>query len=225
MKRRAVGFSHIVAVLWLAMAVAVLPVAGAENPTPDVDQSGRLTAFLKRNRLPLVSAQILSSPAGGRWVVLSGYTATATGKSNAEKRTRRFLNDPNIPITNHIKVRPELASLKSPSSSAPSSGQSPAAPNSGRLGDVQSYQNQQAEAQQRYVNQQYLGYMNQQNSTSSLMNTLIPMIVLGLALGLSGGRIGVSPGLGYPYGGYRGPYGYPNPYQGHPYGAPGIGSP
>jgi hypothetical protein len=222
MKRRLVGFSHFVVVLWLALAVAALPVASAENPTSDPGQSTALTDFLKHNRLPLVSAQVLRSSAGERRVVLSGYTATETGKSNAEKRTRRFLKDPNIAITNHIKVRPELASMRSPSPSSPSTGTSAELPNSRGLGSIENYQNQQADAQQRYVNQQYLQYMNQQNTTSSLMNALIPMIALGLALGLSGSGVAVSPGFGYPYGAYRGPYGYPNPYRANPY---GMGNP
>jgi hypothetical protein len=232
-------------VVWMVIAVAWLPAARAENPTPDTDQSTRLTDFLHSHRLPLVGAQVLRSPNGGQSVMLYGYTATELGKSNAEKRTHLFLKDSEIPITNRIRVRPELASMRAPSMMSPSSSSPP--PEAGveppppdQLGDMQNYQNyqnqQEGAAQQQYQNQQTQQYMYQQNSASSLANTLIPLIGLGLAIGLGGGGsgfgMGVSPGFGSPnpYGGYGSPYGGggyggPNPYGPSPYGAPGTGNP
>lgn len=249
---RVIAKSFLVA--WLVVALAWLPAARAENPAPDSDQSARLTDFLHSHRLPLVGAQVMNSPGGARQsVLLYGYTATELGKSNAEQRTRLFLKDSEVPITNRIRVRPELASMHSPSAALPpASGARPESagipPESGAMGGVDSYQNQQAnEAQQQYLNQQGQQYMNQQNSTASWANTLIPLIGLGLAIGLGGSGsglgLGVSPGVGSygnpygsygnPYGGYGGagnPYGYsnpyaPSPYAPSPYGVPGTGNP
>ena len=98
-------------VAWLVVAIAWLPAARAETPVPDSDQSTRLTDYLHSHRLPLVGAQVLDS-ASGRSVMLYGYTATDFGKSDAETKTRRYLNDNNVVINNHIRVMPELASMK-----------------------------------------------------------------------------------------------------------------
>ncbi len=230
MRKRGMSLGFFVAAIaWSALALAWLPAACAETATLDPEQSSRLTDFLKSHRLPLVSAQVLRSPGRGQAVMLYGYTATEMGKSNAEKRTRLFLKDPQVPITNRIKVRPELASMRSPSTSSPTpqAGAEPSSP--GQLGDVQSYQNQPYQAaRQRYFDQQIQQYMNQQNSPSSLVNALIPLIALGLAIGLGGGfQMGMPPGLG-PYGGYQSPYGRgcgPNPCNPNPYAIPGAGNP
>jgi hypothetical protein len=249
---RVIAKSFLVA--WLVLALAWLPAARAENPAPDSDQSGRLTDFLHSHHLPLVGAQVLNSRGGGQSVLLYGYTATELGKSNAEKRTRLFLKDSEIPITNRIRVEPQLASMHSPSAAPPpASGPPPESaaipPASGEMGGVDSYQNQQAnDAQQQYgnqqaqqyQNQQAQQYMNQQNSTASWATTLIPLIGMGLAIGLggsgSGFGMGVQPGFGSsnPYGGgFGNPYGggYGNPYgggyggAGNPYGNPYAPSP
>jgi len=249
---RVIAKSFLVA--WLVVALAWLPAARAGNPAPDSDQSARLTDFLHSHHLPLVGAQVLNSPGGGQSVLLYGYTATELGKSNAEKRTRLFLKDSEVPITNRIRVRPELASMHSPSAAPPPASAAPPAaagipPESGEMGGVDSYQNQQAnDAQQQYANQQAQQYqnqqaqqyMNQQNSAAGLASTLLPLIGMGLAIGLGGGGsgfgMGVQPGFGSsnPYGGYGNPYGggyggpgnpYGNPYAPSPYGAPGGGSP
>lgn len=217
-------------VAWLAFAVASLPAFPAATLTPDTDQSSRLTDFLKHNRLPLVTAQVLISPAGEQSVMLSGFTATELGKSNAEKRTRRFLRNSKIPITNRIKVRPELASMRSPASSQART--QPADSHSAQqLGDIEAYQQQRPEAvQRRYATQQGQQYMNQQNSSAVLVNGLIPLILMGFAIGLGGTGRGfvISPRVG-PYGVYSSPYGggygYPNPYRPGTYGIPGASQP
>jgi hypothetical protein len=229
-KRRGISSGFFLAVVaWLALAVAPLPAACADTTTVDTEQSTRLTDFLKRNRLPLVSAQVLRSPQGGRSVMLSGYTATEVGKSNAEKRTRLFLNDRHVAIANRIRVRPELASTRSPSTPLPPSRAGAEQPLPDQLGDVQAYQNQQSEAARQLYNQQVQQYLNQQNSPSNLVNALIPLIALGLAIGLggSGSAFRMMPPPAY------GPYGYPRPYGGcgpnpcppFPYAVPSPGRP
>jgi len=236
---RLVAKSFLIA--WLAVAIAWLPAARAENLKPDTEESSRLTDYLHSHRLPLVGAQVLNSATGGRTVLLFGYTATAFGKSDAETKSRRFLKDADVSFNNHIAVRPELASMKAPSQSAPSAGAPSAgtggqAPPPSDMGDIQNYQNQQENsAQQQYMNQQAQQYMNQGNSTAGLANTLIPLLGMGLAIGLGGGSgigMGVSPGFGgspyggSPYGGspYGGAGGYGNPYGPNPYGAPSGGA-
>ncbi len=208
---------------WLTLALAPLPAALAATPTVDTEQSRRLTDFLKRNRLPLVSAQVLKSPEGGRSVMLSGYTATELGKSNAEKRTRLFLNDPRIVITNRIRIRPELLSMRSPSTPLPAAGAG-----DDQLQDTQAYLNQRSEGARQLYNQQVQMYLSQQNSPSNLVNALIPLIALGLAIGLGGSGAAfrtMPPGYA--------PYVYPRPYGGcgpnpcppAPYAAPRPGRP
>ncbi len=206
---------------WLITALVYLPVVQAETPIPDTDQSTRLTDYLHAHRLPLVGAQVLNSQSG-RSVMLYGYTATDFGKSDAEAKTRRFLKAGDITISNHIRVRPELLSMKSPSGSSTATGTEAPPP------DISAYENQQQEAQQQYLNQQAQAYVNQGNSAAGLAGALIPLLGLGLAIGLggsgSGFGMGVSPGFGgfggsygSPYGGYGGnPYGYP--YGSSPYG-------
>jgi hypothetical protein len=169
---------------WLVVAIAYLPVAQAQTAVPDTDQSTRLTDYLHSHHLPLVGAQVMESRTGAQTVLLFGYTASDFGKSDAETKTRRFLKDTDVAINNHIRVRPELASMRS---TAPSAGAIDAQPPSGegqqppsgeaqpppsseapppdQLGDAQNYQNQQPNgAQQQYINQQTQQYMNQGNS-------------------------------------------------------------
>ena len=226
-------------IAWLIVALAYLPAARAQTSAPDTDQSSRLTDYLHAHRLPLVGAQVLSSSTG-RSVMLYGYTATEFGKGDAEAKARRFLQDSDVVISNHIRVRPEIASMRSPRSSS-SSSQS-AYPPSADTGaqapppaeapppDVAAYQNQQQDSQQQqYVNQQAQQYMNQGNSASSLTSALIPLLGMGLGIGLGGGGsgfgMGVSPGFGSfggnPFGGSQ----YGSPYGGSPYGYPSGPSP
>ncbi len=204
---------------WLITALVYLPVAQAETPIADSEQSARLTDYLHAHRLPLVGAQVLNSQSGPS-VMLYGYTATDFGKRDAETKTRRFLKDSDIAISNHIRVRPELLSMKAPSRSSAAAGIEAPPP------DVSAYENQQQEAQQQYLNQQAQAYMNQGNSAAGLAGALIPLLGLGLAIGLggsgSGFGMGVSPGFGYG-GSYGSPYGinpYGNPYGPNPYGSP-----
>ncbi len=225
-------------VAWLVVALAYIPAARAENPVPDTEQSTRLTDYLHAHRLPLVGAQVLNSGTG-RSVLLYGYTATDFGKSDAETKARRFLKDSDIAINNHIRVRPELLSMKSSRPPASSSA-GPAIGTEAPPPDIEAYKNQQPDAQQQYLNQQAQSYMNQGNSSANWANTLIPLIGMGLAIGLGGGGsgfgMGVSPGFGSPSpfgGGFGSPYGSSpygsspygsSPYGGYPYGSSPYGS-
>lgn len=217
---------------WLVVAISYLPVVQAQSALPDTDESTRLTDYLHSHRLPLVGAQVLDSRSGGRTVVLYGYTATDFGRNDAETKTRRFLKDADIIINNHIRVEPDLASMKSSAPSAPPAAAAEAPPPD-EMGDIQNYQNQQQnDAQQQYMNQQTQQYMNQGNSPAGLAGALIPLLGMGLAIGLGGGGtgfgMGVSPGFGGSPFGSSNPFGSPSPYgggYGSPYGGSGYGAP
>jgi hypothetical protein len=231
---------------WLVVAIALLPAVHAQTAYPDTDQSTRLTDYLHSHHLPLVGAQVLESRTGAQSVVLFGYTATDFGKSDAETKTRRFLKDNEITINNHIRVRPELASMRSRTPSAAAAETAPSSeepPPPDKLGGIDSYQNQQADnaqqqQQQQYMNQGGLGG-GMLNSGGGIASTLIPLIGMGLAIGLGGSGVGmgISPGMGSsfgssnPYGSYGTPYGggygAPNGGYGAPYGggSGGYGAP
>lgn len=87
-------------------------------------QSTALTSYLQNNRLPLVGAQVFTNSSGDRRVILHGFVATDFGKQDAVAKSRRYLNEPRLPVVNRIVVRPEL--LASGDSGASSS--SPPAP-------------------------------------------------------------------------------------------------
>src|SRR5271156_5081033 len=76
--------------------------------TPDDAESRALTDYLTQHRLPLVGAQVLNGPDGGRAVVLYGFVGSEFGRSDAAEKARRFTSDSSIAVDNRIKVRPEL---------------------------------------------------------------------------------------------------------------------
>src|SRR5208283_5880756 len=115
--------------------------------TIDSAQSQGLSDYLKHHSLPLVGAQVVTSPSGGKQVILFGFVASDFGKTDAEQKARRYLNDPTLVVDNRIKISPELAGSKAgsgstvngvPSANAmPSDGTDPYA----ESGSIQDYQN------------------------------------------------------------------------------------
>jgi hypothetical protein len=85
----------------ILMAFVCLPQAWAADSGGG--QGAELTKYLHTHRLPLVSAQLVEKADGTREVVLYGFTATDFGKEDAETKSRRFLNDRTIPISNRIR--------------------------------------------------------------------------------------------------------------------------
>src|SRR4051812_33462148 len=59
--------------------------------TIDSSQSQALSDYLKHHSLPLVGAQVVSSPSGGRQAILFGFVATDFGKTDAEQKARNYL--------------------------------------------------------------------------------------------------------------------------------------
>jgi hypothetical protein len=196
--------------------------------TIDSPQSQGLTDYLKHHQLPLVGAQVVTSPSGGRQAILFGYVASDFGKSDAEEKARHYLKDQTVVVDNRIKISPALAGGASggagsavagapPANAMPSDGSDPYA----ESGSLQDYENNQPPPSYAQ-SQQYQSY----GSSSSSAGLLIPL--LGMLLGGSvgggsfggsfgGGGFGASPGYGG--GGYGGYPSYPppsSPYGGGP---------
>jgi hypothetical protein len=206
--------------------------------TIDSPQSQDLSDYLKHHNLPLVGAQVVTSPSGGRQVILFGFCASDFGKSDAEQKARHYLKDQTVVVDNRIKISPELAGAKGgspgstvngvPSANAmPSDGTDPY----GSSGSIQDYQNNQPPDAYAYQSQgQYQQYAS---PAPSGLTTILPLLgMLGGSFGggsfgsfggggFSGGGLGFggSPGFGGGYGGYGGYPSYPtSPYGG--YGGP-----
>jgi hypothetical protein len=99
----------------LALLVAIEPAWPAANTIDPT--SAALTDYLHHHRLPAVGAQVTETPDGGRSVMLYGFVATPKGKSDAELRTRQYLNDSSVQITNRIMIDPSLLAANRPSPS------------------------------------------------------------------------------------------------------------
>jgi hypothetical protein len=198
--------------------------------TIDSPQSQALSDYLKHHSLPLVGAQVVTSPSGGKQAILFGFVASEFGKTDAEQKARRYLKDPSLVVDNRIKISPELAGGKGSSGSTannlPSDGSDPYASS----GSIQDYENNQPPDAYAYQaqGQQYQQYNSA--PSSSMLTTLLPLLLGGgmtIGSGGYGGYGSYGGGFGGFGGGYApgyGPYGYPaypppTPYSG--FGAPG----
>jgi len=225
MSRRCGGYRVCGPRLWAAvlviwMAFAWVPQARAGDSDQGGGQAAELTKYLHSHRLPLVSAQLLTNADGTREVVLYGFTATDFGKQDAVTKSRHYLKDSTIAVSNRIKVRPELEN-QAPASEAPTasadagsadeySGQegkpeasasSSTDPSSGNLQnqsrrDIQSYaaQEQQANSQQRGMGG--MGGGPGMSFGSNGMGMSMSGGGIGALLGLLGGAGGSSPLMG-----------------------------
>src|SRR5208283_2099781 len=182
--------------------------------TIDSPQSQGLSDYLKHHSLPLVGAQVVTSPSGGKQVILFGFVASDFGKTDAEQKARHYLKDPSLVVDNRIKISPELAGSGGipgstvngvPSANAmPSGGFDPYASS----GSIQDYQNNEpsgAQAYQAYGQQQYQQY---NSAPPSMLGTLLPML-LGGGMTIGSGGYGGYGGFGSGYAPGYGAYGYP----------------
>ncbi len=101
----------------LAFALlAILPLRGVsvwgQEYTLDRPSSDELTEYLRKNRLPLVGAQVLKAPDGQKRLMLYGFVATDFGRHDAETKALAHLGIAGITVQNRIAVRPEIESLK-----------------------------------------------------------------------------------------------------------------
>jgi hypothetical protein len=207
--------------------------------TADDAESRALTDYLTQHRLPLVGAQVLNGPDGGRAVVLYGFVGSEFGRNDAAEKARRFTADSSITVDNRIKVRPELLASKGASApstavnpdsgSAPSGASSPdsSSPDNSYPG-VDSYVQQQNNAAAAASGQYPMG----QGSGGSSMAAMLPLIIMlgAMSMGMaSGGGSGFSMGSGmggspFGYSPYGPGTGYPStPPYGPSYGAPSYG--
>ncbi len=174
---------------------------------PLSQQSQDLTHYLKTHRLPLVGAQVSHDATGRRQVVLYGFVATPFGKTDAVKKARAFLKDPELLVENRIKIRPELRNMHGPSKpSEPPETTSPgstasAEPLPPNIGSIQAYQNQGRAVQPN---------PQQQQQQPDWLTALLPLVgvAAAVAIGAAGGGVGVYPGYGYSYS---------SPYPNNPY--------
>jgi hypothetical protein len=204
--------------------------------TIDSPQSQALSDYLKHHSLPLVGAQVVTSPSGGKQVILFGFVASDFGKTDAEQKARHYLKDSSLVVDNRIKITPELAGGHGssgstangapPSNTMPTDGTDPYASS----GSLQDYQNNnlppdaQAYAAQGQQLQQYQQY---NSAPPSVLTTLIPMLlgggmtIGGGSGGFGGGFGGFSSGYAPSYGGYGYPT-YPPPMPNSGFGASGV---
>lgn len=201
--------------------------------TIDSPQSQGLSDYLKHHALPLVGAQVVESPSGGKQVILFGFVASDFGKTDAEQKARHYLSDPNLVVDNRIKVSGELAGGKSsgstvngvPSGNAydstdpyASSGSVQDYENNGLPPDAQAYAAQGQHLQQMQQYQQY-----NSGGSGSVLTMILPLLLGGGGTALGGGGFGGGFGgfgSGYApgYGGYGYPS-YPPPGPGYGYGS------
>ena len=121
--------------------------------TIDSPQSQALSDYLKHHSLPLVGAQVVTSPSGGKQVILFGFVASDFGKTDAEQKARHYLKDSSLVVDNRIKISPELAGAGAGSSGSTANGVPPdnAMPTDGTdpyasSGSIQDYQNNEPAA-------------------------------------------------------------------------------
>lgn len=194
--------------------------------TIDSPSSQGLSDYLKHHQLPLVNAQVVTSPSGGRQVILFGFVASDFGKTDAEQKARHYLKDQSVLVDNRIKISPELAGPNGrpgatvngvPSANAmPADGTDPYAAS----GSIQDYQNNEPPAY-AYQAQQYQQYGSA--GSGSMLTTIIPLLGMfgGGSMGGGGfgggfGGFGGSPGFGGYGGGFGGSPGFGGGYGGYP---------
>jgi hypothetical protein len=191
--------------------------------TIDSPQSQGLSDYLKHHSLPLVGAQVVTSPSGGKQCILFGFVASDFGKTDAEQKARHYLKDSSLVVDNRIKISPELAGSAGTSGSTrkgassgyamPSDGTDPYASS----GSIQDYQNNMPPDAQAYAaqGQQLQQYQQYNSAAPSMLTTIIPLL-LGGGISVGGGSGGFGGGYGGGYGGFGsgyapsyGGYGYP----------------
>ena len=206
-----------------ASAAAPSSAGTVAGGTIDASQSQALSDYLKHHQLPLVGGQVVTSPSGGRQVILFGFVASDFGKTDAEQKARSYLKDSRLVVDNRIKVSPELAGGASGGATgyAESPTGYPNDPYAG-AGSIQDYENSQMDpyAYQAQQNQQNGAY----SSSASTMMTALQILGLFGAMGVgSGGFHGSYGGFSSGYAPSYGNYGYPS-YPPYPSGS-GFGPP
>jgi hypothetical protein len=96
----------------VASAIVVMLATGgvvrAQNYVIDQGTSDALTKYLHLNSLPMVSAQVSTSPGGSRQVILTGFVATQFGRTDAERIATAYLNDPTVNMADQLQIDPQV---------------------------------------------------------------------------------------------------------------------
>src|SRR5208283_2412206 len=74
----------------------------------DTELDSLLTQSLQENGLPGVGVHVWGDGMGDRMIILYGFVATLNQRAEAEEQARETFSDFRLPISNRIKVRPEL---------------------------------------------------------------------------------------------------------------------
>jgi len=189
--------------------------------TIDSPQSQGLSDYLKHHSLPLVGGQVVTSPSGGKQVILFGFVASDFGKTDAEQKARHYLKDSSLVVDNRIKISPELAGGHGSTGSTVNGVPSNAMPTDpsdpyGSSGSVQDYQNNMPPDAQAYAaqGQQLQQYQQYQGPPPGMLSMILPLLLGGGGSGVTigGGSGGSGGGFGGFSSGYApgyGSYGYP----------------
>ncbi len=126
--RRKLAGALAAAIMMVAMGGVVAAPALAQSRTVDHPTSDQLSEYLHKHRLPMVGAQVSTTAGGVRQVMLYGFVATDFGKQDAAKKTRQYLRDSTVAVTNNIRVNPEIRQLKKAPAEQQPDDQNAAAP-------------------------------------------------------------------------------------------------
>jgi hypothetical protein len=184
-------------------------VQGPLDAMSDQELSDRVTDYLHRNLLPLVQANVQRDANGQRKIVLSGFVASTYGKNDAVAKVNSYLNNPSWPVTNYIRVSPNLAQLNAQyRQSHPlqdnNSSSSTGNPDNGANGSSSWSTSNALNAQQLPPGAE--AYIQQQQAAQAMpiapMMPMGGMMFGGPGFGFGTGGFGFGSGFGFPFGGF-----------------------
>ncbi len=167
----------------------------------DQELSDRITGYLHRNQLPLVQANVQRDESGQRKLVLSGFVASSYGKNDAVSKVMSYVNNPSWPVTNYVRVSPNLAALNAQYRQAnptPANGSSPGSNPDNGTGQPNSWPNASAALNAQQLPAGAQAYLQQQQQAGQAM-PMMPMMPMGGMMG--GPGFGYGGGMGYGGGG------------------------
>ncbi len=99
----------------------------SEKSITDVELSRYVTERFHESGLPVAGASLCRDDSGNSVAILYGFVALPSQRDNAEDEVREIVGDPYFPISDRIKVRPELLAVSNnsyPSSESSERGKS-----------------------------------------------------------------------------------------------------
>jgi len=187
-------------------------IQGPLDSMSDQELSDRITGYLHRNLLPLVQANVQRDPSGQRKIVLSGFVASSYGKNDAVTKVMSYLNNPGWPVSNYIRISPDLADLNAQyrqthqAQTQDNSSSLGGNPDNG-AGSANSWSNPSAALNAQQLPPGAQAYLQQQQQAAQAM-PMMPMMPMGGMMfggpgfGIGGGTMGFGTGFGGPFGGF-----------------------